>query len=262
MSQMLLNKLIKDALLGTEHLDKSVSIGALAQTTAPVDQVLAKIKQTDPAHVLLATAGVLAIHKKIGQTQILPSVERPVTLPPAAQKAACPDDVAALLDRFQRRGDVTLVRLMLEEFDQHNWDIPAAAVPNLLKLGSKNNQMRPHIIGAIGPFGRWLAAQNSVWQYALIPVMNWEQLTQMWQDSPTQIRISMLGWLRRTDTVRGLDLLQSQWPSEPDANRHALISGLRTGLSMGDESFLENALDARQVIVRKRAYELLSMLPN
>ncbi|MEM9777684.1 MAG: DUF5691 domain-containing protein, partial [Chloroflexota bacterium] len=85
---------------------------------------------------------------------------------------------------------------------------------------------------------------------------------QMWQGSATQIRISMLSWLRRNNPDKGLNLLESQWSNEPDANRHALISSLRNGLNVGDEPFLESELDARQVIVRKRAYELLSMLPE
>ena len=258
----MLNKLTKDALLGTEYLDQQAVPEAFSQSSEPVNQVLAQINKTDPAHALLASAGVLAIHKEIGCTQILPSLERPIGPPPISEKEVCPADVAILFDRFLRRGDIKLIRLMLEEIDQRNWRIPAAAVPDLLKLGSKNNLMRPHVIDAIGPFGRWLAAQNSAWHYALIPVLNWDQLNQMWQDSPTQIRISMLSWLRRTDPIQGLNLLESQWPSEPDANRHALISGLRNGLDMSDEPFLESALDARQVIVRKRAYELLSTLPE
>ena len=57
-------------------------------------------------------------------------------------------------------------------------------------------------------------------------------------------------------------MLKARWPEEPDANRHALLNALKTGLSLADEPFIEQALDARQMIVRKRAHELLSMIPG
>ncbi|MFT5196902.1 MAG: hypothetical protein ACI85U_003941 [Candidatus Promineifilaceae bacterium] len=266
MSQILLNKLTKNALLGTNRLSDQDDVGNVKARPRlnheGVDRVVTQLDKNDPAHELLATAGVLAIHAQIGRSRTEHLITFESNLAPDPDKPDCPADVAALFERFRRQGDVTLQRQMLDTIQAKGWRLPSDSVPDLLKLGSKNNLVRPQIIGVLDTFGRWLAAKNKDWNYALLPVLGWGDLNQMWLDSPQQIRISIMTWLRQTDPAKGLALLEARWPEEPNANLHALLNTLKVGLSKADEPFIEQALDARQMIVRNRARELLSMIPG
>ena len=259
MSQLLIKQLTQNALLGTNRLETQ-------ERTKPnfmpngVRQVISRIDQSDPAHELLATAGVVAMHSDIGRTRIDDSLLFEQNLAPEPTKPACPTEFEILFEQVRRRGDITLLRQMLEAVQAKGWRLPSHSIPDLLKLGSKNNLMRPYIIDVLDDFDRWMAAQKSEWHYALLPDLAWDELNEMWLSSPQQIRISIMSWLRRTDPAKGLALLEARWADEPDANRHALLNTLRHGLSMVAEPFIEQALDARQMIVRKRAHELLSML--
>ncbi len=260
MSQLLLNKLTKDALLGTERLDPTAAperqVGAVDQ----IDQLLSTIAAEDPAHKLLASAGVLAIHGQMGSARIETALQSDTHKPPEPDQPECPADVAELLIAYRRLGQTTLQKQLLEEIGRRGWRMPAESIPNLLKLGAKNNTVRPAVVTVLDNYGRWIAAKNKSWRYALIPSMSWDELNEFWLDSPQQIRLSILVWLRQTNPQKGLALLESRWADEPDANRHALVVALKHGLNLDDESFLEQALDSRQMIVRKRAHELLSML--
>ncbi|MFK7803830.1 MAG: DUF5691 domain-containing protein [Anaerolineae bacterium] len=265
MSQILLKKLTKNALLGTNRLDAEAAKDQkrVRHQNEGVKRLVTGLDTSDPAHELLATAGILSIHEQVGRQRV-DSLAGLVdhSLAPEADKPDCPAEVAALFEQFQRRRDITLQKEMLDRIQDNGWRLPSDAVPDLLKLGSKNNLMRPQIICILDTFGRWMAEKNSDWHYALLPTLSWDQLNEMWLNSPQQIRISMISWLRQTDSAMGLALLKAQWADEPDGNRHALLNSLKTGLSSADESFIEQALDARQMVVRNRAHELLSMIPG
>jgi hypothetical protein len=56
--------------------------------------------------------------------------------------------------------------------------------------------------------------------------------------------------------------LESTWKQDSDAARRDLIRSLETALGMEDEPFLERALDDRDVLVRRKAAELLAALPG
>lgn len=260
MSQIHLNKLTKDALLGTDRLETNSARGTNAAGADPVEQLISTIPTEDPAHRLLAAAGVLAIHRQLGTEQIETVPASDMSQPPDPTLPECPADVSGLLLEYRRRGETSLQKQVLERVIEHGWRLSPDSIPDLLKLGSKNNTVRPLVISVLDSYGHWLAAKNKEWQYGLLPNMTWDELNEFWVDSPQQIRLSILHWLRKTDPQKGLALLESRWPDEPDANRHALLVVLKNGLSMHDEPFLEQAIDSRQMIVRKRAYELLSML--
>lgn len=260
MSQLLLNRLTKEALLGTERLDPTSAPERHAGGVDKIDQLISTIAVDDPAHKLLASAGVLAIHGQMSSARIETTLAPDIPKPPEPDKPECPADVANLFSTYRRQGQTTLQKQVLEEISQQGWRLPAESIPNLLKMGSKNNTVRPAVVSVLDNYGRWIAAKNKSWRYALIPSMTWDELNDFWADSPQQIRLSTLVWLRQTNPKKGLALLESRWPDEPDANRHAMIVALKHGLSIDDESFLEQSLDSRQMIVRKRAHELLSML--
>lgn len=261
MSHRLIKQLTKNALLGTNRLDAQTQAKPRV-AHAGVGRIIAQLDTSDPAHELLATAGVVAIHTQIGRSHLESGRLFEPNFAPEPTKPVCPPDVATLFEQVRRRGDLLLLRQMLEMIQEKGWRLPSDTIPDLLKLGSRNNLIRPSVINVLDNFGRWMAAQKSDWHYALLPVLTWDERNKMWLDAPQKIRISMLNWLRQNDPATGLDLLEARWPNEPDANRHALLNALRHRLSMADEPFIEHTLDARQMIIRKRAHELLSMLPD
>ncbi len=260
MSDARLNMLTQTALLGTNRPEATHDGKPRVLGTDRVDQLLANLGHNDAAHDLLATAGVLAIHGQLRTQQTEPVIDVDRTVPPESNRPECPADVAEQFEQFRKRGEITLQRKMLEAIKENGWRLPPEAVPDLLRLGTKNNVMRPVVIDVLDSYGHWFAAKNSAWHYALLPVMDWNQLNEIWSDSTQQVRLSVLGWLRKTEPAKGMALLKTRWADETDANRHALLVGLKRGLSHEDEPFIEKELDARQMLVRKKSMELLSMI--
>ncbi|MEU6082215.1 DUF5691 domain-containing protein [Streptomyces sp. NPDC047108] len=85
---------------------------------------------------------------------------------------------------------------------------------------------------------------------------------QLWQEGLFAERVALLTALRRHDPAAALTLLGSTWARERAEDRLMFVDSLRTGLSTGDEPFLEQALTDRSRNVRATAAELLSALPG
>jgi hypothetical protein len=133
--------------------------------------------------------------------------------------------------------------------------VPPERLPALLDLGRKHTDLRPKIVAVLGARGCWLAAQNAHWSYAVSG-----EDEKVWQTGHRAARLSLLERLRASDPGRAHELLASTWTEEVARDRAAFLSAFGTGLSMDDESFLEQSLDDRSKTVRRVAADLLARL--
>ena len=139
--------------------------------------------------------------------------------------------------------------------------IPTPFLPLLLERGIAISSDRPHILPAMGAQGGWLANHNVAWAYASEEASGWDGAWALWrQADPTQ-RQGFLRQLRLTNPELGLAMVEATWKSDPNHLRHAYVKLLQFGLSMGDEPFLEQALDDRYPFVRRESADLLTRLP-
>ncbi|OEV03597.1 DUF5691 domain-containing protein [Streptomyces oceani] len=151
---------------------------------------------------------------------------------------------------------------------------PAAQLPALLDAARARTDLRPLALEFAGPGGRWLARLNPEWKFALrtgeapapagaeLDAVDDDAVRKLWQEGLFAERVTLLTALRRRDPDAGLALLAADWSKERAEDRLMFLDSLRTGLSSGDESFLEGALRDRSRTVRATAAELLSALPG
>ncbi len=128
----------------------------------------------------------------------------------------------------------------------------------LLEYGRLHRHLRAAIIAVLGRRGRWLAAHNREWSYAALQKNREED----WQTGSREWRLEELKRRRADDPVKARQLLESTWDQESPADRAAFLETLVINLGMGDEPFLESALDDRRVEVRRAAADLLSRLAD
>jgi len=106
--------------------------------------------------------------------------------------------------------------------------------------------------------GRWLAAQNPDWSFAVETVDPWRRFV----ESPHRAeRVLALGEMRRVDAARARETLERDWEREDPGDRAPLLVALGAELSLEDEAFLERTRNDKRKDVRTAANDLLHRLP-
>jgi len=134
---------------------------------------------------------------------------------------------------------------------------PAELLPAVLELGQKREELREAILPVLGARGRWLAAQNSIWEFAL----NRFDET-LWETGSSKQRRMFLTELRKRDVDRARELLRSTWAQEAAKDRADFLAVFENQMNLEDEAFLEFALADRRKEVRRAAVDLLARLPE
>ncbi len=132
---------------------------------------------------------------------------------------------------------------------------PPEMLPALLGLGKTD--LRKLVIPVIGERGRWLAAYNPAWAYAL-----GRDPLDAWENGLRAERIAALEQVRATQPGKAREWLQSTWEQDSLEDRALFLAVFSVGLSMDDEPFLESCLDDRRKEVRDAARGLLLRLEN
>jgi len=245
------NEITNTALIGCER--KPLSLNPQADK---LGGLLTQLGQSDREGALLGAAAVVSLYGRAGS---LPSKDtRP--LPEPCQ----PDDAP----RCSGLSGIHLATMLRGEYQQlaPEWLSKVAAagrrapeelLPPLLELGRIQEDLREAILTVLGARGRWLAAQNPDWDYAVGGLDE-----RLWETGSRERRLSFLAEMRRRDAARARELLMSSWAQESPKDRADLLPLFGYGLSLDDESFLESALDDRRKEVRRAAADLLTRLPE
>ncbi|WP_455360343.1 DUF5691 domain-containing protein [Streptomyces sp. SYSU K21746] len=262
-------ELVTSALLGTDRRPVPDSSGRPGR---------------DAATALLDAAALQTVRRRAG---LLParSAERPAPAPPDPRPplpAAARRRLAQLLaDRSGpggtggRRGaapDLTeLLPQWLAAANRRRFQAPHALLPALLDAARARTDLRPQALTLAGPRALWLARLNPDWKFALrgaagssaLPrPTDTDQVALLWQEGLFAERVALLTAVRAHDPADATALLATTWATERAEDRLMFLDSLRTGLSDGDEPFLEQALSDRSRNVRATAAELLSALPR
>jgi hypothetical protein len=209
-----------------------------------------------PERNLLLCAGMHAVYRAAGR-RAETGVEAPEpapeeTLPACSARAT--EVVRQLL--VGRRDDV--LREALERLRLVGLRLPHALLPAALDVQQK--ELRPAVGAVLGERGRWLAGLNPAWGWVGATGGSEDDET-IWGEGALEERISALRRVRRRDPGRGLRWVEGVWKSEMADVRAEMVAALGTGLTSGDEPFLERVLDDRSVRVRVAAATQLARIP-
>ncbi|WP_405753603.1 DUF5691 domain-containing protein [Streptomyces sp. NBC_01411] len=154
---------------------------------------------------------------------------------------------------------------------RHGYRAPASQLDALLDAARARTDLRPQALVFAGARGLWLARINPEWKFALrstsggaaLPApSDTEAVQSLWEEGLFAERMALLTTVRTEAPAAGIDLLATTWSTERAEDRLLFLDSLRTGLTDGDEPFLERALADRSRNVRSTAAELLSALPT
>ncbi|MDX6739407.1 DUF5691 domain-containing protein [Actinocorallia sp. A-T 12471] len=219
----------------------------------------AELAEDDPAARLLDQAGLLAVGRRAG---FKPGSAEAVAPAPAEDAPPVPEAARDMLGTLLEGERVRLLPEWLTAVAELGYRVPARYLPELLDRGRADRAIRPLIARAAGRRGAWLALRNTDWAYLLTESEAAAEPVADWAHGNRGQRVAALTGARRADPAEARDLLLRTWPRESAPDRAAFLATFAHGLSPDDEEFLESALDDRGKDVRRRAADLLSLLPG
>jgi len=244
-------EIINTALIGCERKPLALSM--------PTDQLgllLAQLDQNDREGTLLGAAAVFSLYNRAGSLPLKDTQ----SLPDACESdtAGCCSKRAMIHLAMMLRGEYEiLLPEWLSALSSAGQRAQAELLPAVLELGRKREELREAILPVLGARGRWLAAQNPIWEFAL---KRFDET--LWETGSSKQRRMFLTDLRSRDVDRARELLSSTWAQESPKDRADFLTVFENGLNLEDQAFLEFALDDRRKEVRRAAAALLARLPE
>lgn len=251
-----LDTLTTTLLLGAERA------GSLPQTPPPgrLAARAAQPRAADKESALLDLAAAASPWWRAGRQPGQAGASPPEPAPPE-EMPLCSPGAASLLARIVTGEYNETLGEWLDLAVQRGVRVPEDRIPDVLTFGQSRYELRPALAAAIGARGRWLAAQNPAWSYALADAAA-ANADDSWQTGTFDHRRLLLRALRAANPARALALVQSTWASDSPDDRARFLPELAIGLSMADEPFLESCLDDKRKPVRTAAADLLALLPE
>lgn len=253
----LLQDLAAQVLLGTERRPPSLpaaggSLGELLAAACPPD--------ADLETRILRSAGAMAVWADAGFVPPAAADELPAPCPPQTLRPVTHPALFAALERILAEGPDPLRFEALQIIGTRAACLPPRLLPAALSLAGRTPALRLALLPVLGERGRWLAALNPEWGYALgggdAPDMD------LWDHGTVEQRKTLLARLRASDPDRARRLLQEGFPQLDARERAGLLEACASGLDPADEDFLEALLADRSKEVRQLAAGLLSRLPQ
>ena len=172
---------------------------------------------------------------------------------PKESKPQMSEQAAGLLKRLVAGEFDGLLPEFLQLTAERGYIVPPETLPALLGLGK--NELRKLVLPVIGERGRWLAAHNPAWAYAL-----GRDPFDAWENGLRAERVAALEQIRAGEPGKAKEWVQAAWEQDAPEERAAFLATFSTGLSMDDEPFLETCLDDKRKEIRDAARGLLMRL--
>lgn len=240
------------ALLGTERSPLP------PLENAHLEQVRQKTASNNAAQ-LLSVALLAHNMARAGQA---PAAAQPASQPaPLETQRTMPQAASTRLNRLFAESP-ELIPEWLGLAAQRGYVVAHEHVIALLEYGRQHTERRTQVLPLLGARGRWLAQQNTYWEWAAGDTSSAESTLETWETGSKAARVLALGTLRAANPEQARTLLQAVWKSEPADERKTFLAQFEQGLTDADEPFLEMCLDDRSKDVRGIAADLLAKLPN
>ncbi len=239
------------ALLGTERQPFQ-----LPNISGNLGNCLSQLSDRPNEAALLSAVGIVSLHQRVGWLPEARSVTQ-VESCSSDDLPRCSPRAARCLQQILEGQFPQLLSEWLEKAAIAGQRVPEMLLPSLLDKGRQQRELRSPILPVLGQRGRWLAAKNPDWNYAVALTTEVD-----WETGTPSARLLYLQDLRSHNPDRAIELLRSTWKQETAGDRAKFLEIFRIGLSMADEPFLEDGLGDRSKEVRRVAVDLLASLPD
>jgi hypothetical protein len=239
------------ALLGTERQPFQVP-----NISGNLGNCLSQLSDRSNESALLSAVGIVSLHQRVGW---LPEVRSLTQVESCSSEDLhrCGPRAARYLQQILEGQFPHLLSEWLEKAEIARQHVPEMLLPSLLDKGRQQRELRPSVLPVLGQRGRWLAAQNPDWNYAVALTTEAD-----WETGTPSARLLYLQDLRSHNPDHARELLQSTWKQETASDRAKFLETFRNGLSLADEPFLEDGLSDRSKEVRRVAVDILASLPD
>ncbi|MGE8279808.1 MAG: DUF5691 domain-containing protein [Stenotrophomonas sp.] len=254
---------LKPALLGIDRPQVIAADGALGQVLASL------AAQDDAALAYSQQVGVLAACRRAALR-----MAAPVQMPPVAQDdpLVMPVDHAwlPLLKALFSSGmpPQWMKRTRHEaclQLASHGRHLPVAVLPQALDAGARLNVLRSALRPVLGVRGRWLAACNPDWSYAIqttTAASAAADLEQVWNEGSADARVDAFQKLRAQDAENARLRLQGTLKDLSARERQDFVAAMQPQLSDGDAALLQPLLKDRSREVRMLVGPMLAQLSD
>lgn len=240
--------LLQQALIGTAN-------GHAGLPDLPED-VRSALPETEIEQQLLLAAGMLALYREAGRRPSQQSLAPPA---PKDEARAPSPQVQTILDECLQGEWERWWPRVAERLARHGYTVKIEKLVGVLNAVKAQDAARWRPL--LGARGRWLAAQNPAWSWALADAAA-PDLSQQWLEGNLPQRVAALRVQRAENATLGREWLEAVWKGEKADARQALLEALGVGLNLDDQPFLNGGLGDRSQAVRSTAAALLVMLPQ
>src|SRR5262249_1614132 len=171
---------------------------------------------------LLGAASLASIYERAGSLPLKDTQPTPKACEPDAAPR-CGERAAIHLTMMLRGEYRDLLPEGMAKAAAAGGRAPEELLPQLLELG-RTRELLEAILPVLGARGRWLAAQNPDWSYA---VGGFDET--LWETGNSEQRRAVLAELRKRDTTRARELLASTWSQESPKDRADFLAALENG---------------------------------
>lgn len=247
---MVWDDLAKTALLGTSRAKLSSS------TLTALEQLGLDLSGTS-TQIMLEAAAIYQVLKKAAFPLQAYTGEIPTVLPVSAERPFPAKPSVQHLQSILQGAYLPALAEFLTLLARHQQRIPPEHLPQLFYLCLRRKGLWDKVSPLLGDAERWLLQQNPDWI-----AMAERKDFQNWASATLEEHCAMLRYLRRLDAASGLKQLEAVWILEDYRSKTLLLAELRRGLSIHDADFLTETLKDSRKEVRKKAAELLLLLPS
>ena len=164
----------------------------------------------------------------------------------------------ATLERMLALSDAAMIEEWCSLAKARGLRVPRDVVPRLLAWWAKQPSRAPEVFEATGACGIWLAGLNPEWRKPVVLLEIPERADEVWQTGSAAERVAILRTVRQRDPGRALEMVRATFSVDGAEERRKFVEVLATGVSAGDEPFLESVLDDRSKTVRREAARVLA----
>lgn len=244
--------LFTTALIGTRRREVKP-----AGDNTPLGQAISRFQPQNKAELLLGIVAINSIFRAAGggvpgTDWVVPSGhpadQSPTVAPEAVQRLK-----QILEGKFQN-----ILPEWLELLQQCQRRVPEEFLPAVLEFGLQHLPVQRVLSREmIGERGKYLAQLNPNWGYVLGVIDEG-----LWQFGSKTQRLQYLRQMRKRDPHKATEMLTEVWANEAPEVRVEFLDTLSNGLNIGDEPFLESALEDKDERVQYNAASMLGRLPN